>query len=109
MGVNDSVTINVNVKNTGNYDGDEVVQLYVKNLSFSKVSNSGKAIKDLRGFKRVYIKKGETKQVQITLKAESLKYFNDKKDDMTVEPGNYEIQIGASSEDIRLKDNLKIE
>ena len=66
-------------------------------------------IKTWRGFKRINIKKGETQTVQFTLKADAFKYFDEKKDDFIIEPGKYEIQIGASSDDIRLKEILQIE
>ena len=101
----DSITVSVHIKNTGNFNGDEVVQLYVKNTS-SKLPQPNK---DLRGFKRINIKKGETQTVQFTLKADAFKYFDEKKDDFIIEPGKYEIQIGASSDDIRLKEILQIE
>jgi beta-glucosidase len=102
---NDSLNISLDVKNTGNYDGDEVVQLYVKNLT----TRDPQPNKDLRAFKRVFLNKGETKTVQFVLKAEQLRYFDEEKNTYVIWPGKYEIQVGASSEDIRLKDNLTIE
>ena len=65
----------MDVTNTGTRDGDEVVQLYVKHLG-SKVARPPK---ELRGFERVHLARGQTKTVQIPLKAESLAYWNDAK------------------------------
>jgi beta-glucosidase len=104
IGQTDSIIVNLTVKNTGNYDGDEVVQLYVRNTT----STQPQPIKSLKGFKRVFIKKGESKMISIPLKASDVKYFNETKDDFIVEPGGYEIQVGASSKDIRLKSKLEI-
>ena len=92
------------MKNTGKYDGDEVVQLYIRN----NASKQGMPIRALRGFKRINLKKGESKTVQIPLKSEDLRYFDEVKNSFVVETGTYEVQIGASSEDIRLKTLLTV-
>ncbi len=102
---NDSLDVLVNVKNTGAFDGDEVVQLYVKN----KTTNLTLPIRELEGFQRVNIKSGDTKTIQITLTPEQLRYFNESENKFVVDSGIYEIQIGASSDDIRLKKELKVE
>ena len=99
-----SLSVSVNVKNTGKYDGDEVVQLYIRNIA----SKQGQPIRALRGFKRVNLKKGESKTVQIPLKSEDLRYFDEMKNSFVVDAGTYEVQIGASSEDIRLKTQLTV-
>jgi beta-glucosidase len=98
----DSLFVSVKIKNTGNSDGDEVVQLYVKN----KASQQVQPIKSLRGFKRVSLKKSETKTVQIPLKSEDLRTFDEGKNKFVVDAGAYEIQVGASSEDIRGRTEL---
>jgi beta-glucosidase len=108
----ESATVSVNIKNTGNYDGEEVVQLYVRKQSTddSQQSTVNKLypIKSLRGFSKINLKKGETKTVQIELKAEDLRYFDEQKNDFVVEPGKYEIQVGASSDDIKLHETLEV-
>jgi beta-glucosidase len=104
IGEGDSIQVAVNVKNTGRYDGDEVVQLYVKILT----SREPQPLKSLKGFRRVAIKRGETRAVAILLKASDLKYYNEAKDGFVVEPGKYEIQVGASSQDIRVKGTLEV-
>jgi beta-glucosidase len=100
----DIVTVSVKVKNTGMYDGDEVIQLYVKNLT----SKQPQPTQSLKGFKRIFLKKGETKAIQLIINAKDLKYFNLKKDDYIVDKGKYEIRIGSSSADIKLKAVLTI-
>jgi len=100
----ESVKVSVKVTNNGNRDGEEVVQLYVKNLT----SKQPQPIKSLKGFKRIALKKGESKTIELTLKADDLKYFDETKDDFIIEAGDYEVQIGASSEDIKLKEILKV-
>ncbi len=100
----DTVSVSVNVKNTGTYDGDEVIQLYVRD----KTSQLPQPIKALKGFLRVSLKKGETRTFQIPLKSEDLRYFDEKKNRFVVDTGTYEIQIGASCEDIREKTELNI-
>ncbi|MEI8204373.1 MAG: glycoside hydrolase family 3 C-terminal domain-containing protein [Bacteroidota bacterium] len=99
---NENITISTSIKNSGNYDGDEVVQMYVKHLN----SKQPQAIKSLRGFKRINVLKGTSATVEFTLKPDDLKFFDENKDDYTIEAGEYEIQIGASSDDIKLKGKL---
>ncbi|MDE3058584.1 MAG: glycoside hydrolase family 3 C-terminal domain-containing protein [Bacteroidota bacterium] len=103
---NDTLKVSVAVRNSGKRDGDDVVQLYVskripseKNLDTKEVQ----PIKSLKGFKRVSIKKGETTIVEISLPVESLRNFSMEKNKYVVEPGTYELQIGSSSDDIKLK------
>lgn len=76
-----------------------MVQLYVKDLT----SKEPQPIKSLKGFKRVFIKKGESQIVEISLPVKSLRYFSTGKNDYVIEPGKYELQIGSSSSDIKLK------
>lgn len=95
--------VTLNVRNIGDRDGDEVVQLYVSDLVASMVQ----PIKQLRRFKRVTIRKGETVHLSFTLTADDFALINrDMK--RVVEPGDFEIQIGSSSDDIRLRTNLTI-
>ena len=100
----DSIQVAVDVKNTGRLDGDEVVQLYVRNLT----PGERQPVKSLKGFSRVSIKKGESRTVRIPLRAPDLRYFNEAKDGFVVEPGRYEIQVGASSQDIRAMAVLEV-
>lgn len=100
VGVTDEITVSVKVKNIGKLDGEEVVQCYIKDVK----SDKWMAIKQLRKFERIELKKGQEETVEFKLKAsEDLRYYDSRNSRYMVEPGNFEIQIGASSEDIRLK------
>ncbi|MCF8357218.1 MAG: glycoside hydrolase family 3 C-terminal domain-containing protein [Prolixibacteraceae bacterium] len=102
----DEFTITVNVKNVGDMDGEEVVQLYVKDVNSEMVMPN----KQLKGFERVALKKGEEKTISFTLKAaDDLKYYSARYKRYLVEPGDFEIQVGASSGDIRLKTIVSVE
>jgi len=97
------ITVSVNVTNTGKRAGDEVVQLYISDKNASVVTYDSV----LRGFERVPLQAGETKTVHFTLKPADLMLL-DKNMKWTVEPGDFEIKIGASSEDIKLKETITI-
>ncbi|MDP3442436.1 MAG: glycoside hydrolase family 3 C-terminal domain-containing protein, partial [Ignavibacteria bacterium] len=95
---NECAILSINIKNTGKYDGDEVVQLYVKGRG---VDNNG-AIKTLKGFQRVHIKSGEVKNIKFEINKEMLEEFRDGKG-FSTEPGIYQVMIGSSSRDKDLK------
>lgn len=88
----DEIKVSVNVKNTGNYDGEEVVQLYVRDL----VGSVTRPVRELKGFDKVMIKKGETKTVTFTLTPEDLK-FHDINMNFVAEPGDFDIYVGTDS------------
>jgi beta-glucosidase len=94
----EKIKISVDIKNIGKYDGDEVVQLYFKD----KVSSVTVYETQLRGFERVHLKVGETRTIEFELSPDDLKLY-DKNMNWIVEPGTFEIQIGSSSEDIKLR------
>ncbi|WP_428230962.1 glycoside hydrolase family 3 C-terminal domain-containing protein [Flavobacterium sp.] len=91
---NGELKVNVSVTNTGNKDGEEVIQLYVKQLN-SKVERPEK---ELKVFQRVFFKAGETKNVSLTLKAKDLEYWNTAKQQFELENNAVEIQIGSASD-----------
>ncbi|MBE9602896.1 glycoside hydrolase family 3 C-terminal domain-containing protein [Pedobacter sp. MC2016-24] len=97
------IQISVDVKNTGSRKGDEVVQLYLKDL----VSSVTVYESVLRGFERVKLAAGETKTVRFTLHPDDLALL-DKNMNWTVEPGKFEVMIGNSSEDIKLKKEFTV-
>ncbi len=99
---NDVINVSVTLRNTGDYDGDEVVQLYIRDVESAETQ----PIKSLKGFKRVFLKKGETTTIEIPLEINDLSYYDEGKGDFVVEPGVFELQIGASSSDIRLKTHI---
>jgi len=92
----DSVTISVDVKNTGKVAGDEVVQLYLHDV----VSSVTRPIKELKGFKRVSLAPGESKTVQFTLDREAFALWNQEMK-RVVEPGAFEIMVGPNSVDLK--------
>jgi beta-glucosidase len=103
IGVAGESQISVAVKNTGKVKGDEVVQLYIKDV----VSSVSTPAKLLRGFSRVTLEPGETKTVTLNLGPESLSLL-DENLKRVVEPGDFEIMVGTSSEKIKLKGVLKV-
>ncbi len=98
------VTVTVNVTNTGSRAGDEVVQLYVSDLVSSVTTYDSR----LRGFERVSLQPGESKQVVFTLLPEDLEIL-DRNWQWSVEPGEFEVRVGSSSTDIRQRAKFKVE
>ena len=97
-----NVELSFNIINTGEYEGAEVAQIYVHD----NVSKEIRPLKELKGFKKVFLRPGETKKVSITLDKEAFRYFSEKKSNWIFEPGDFEIWVGASSKDIKLKTKL---
>lgn len=95
--------VTVVVKNTGGVDADEIVQLYVNDLQSSVVT----PLKRLKGFKRISLAPGEAAVVEILLDFNSFKLLN-KKMEWVVEPGDFNIMVGASSKDIRLERKITL-
>jgi beta-glucosidase len=102
---NGKADVQVDVQNVGKRDGDEVVQLYV---SYPK-SSIDRPRKELRGFKRVALKAGEKKVVSIPLDARRLASWDIKSSRFVVEPTTVTLQVGASSADIKLSQNISVE
>ncbi|MCK3684130.1 glycoside hydrolase family 3 protein [Maribellus sp. YY47] len=103
IGQNESTTVHVNVTNTGNSDGDEVVQLYVRDL----LASVARPLMELKGFERIHLKKGETKEVSFRITPETLKMLNEEMH-WVVEPGDFRIMVGASANDIRQRGILNV-
>jgi len=95
---NQTLSINVNVTNSGNYDGEEVVQLYIRDL-FGKVV---RPVKELKGFQKVFIKKGETITISFTLTPENLKFYDDQLN-YDWEGGEFDIMVGTDSKNVQTK------
>jgi beta-glucosidase len=104
INANGQIVVSVDVKNTGKREGDEVVQLYIHDLECSVV----RPIKELRGFQRISLKPGETKTVTITVPGEKLSFYDEKTHQFVVEPGTFDVLVGSSSEDIRLKGQFDV-
>ena len=95
---NQTLNISVNVTNSGNYDGEEVVQLYIRDL-FGKVV---RPVKELKGFQKVFIKKGETKTISFSLTPENLKFYDDQLN-YDWEGGEFDIMVGTNSKNVQTK------
>ena len=95
MPLDGSVTASVTVSNAGTRDGDEIVQLYIHDI----YATSTRPVKELKAFRKVHIKAGESVQVDFTLTAEDLSYYNHELE-YVCEPGDFEIMIGPNSRDI---------
>jgi beta-glucosidase len=98
------VTVSVDVRNSGDRTGDEVVQLYVKHIN-SKVV---RPMQELKGFKRITLNAHETQTVRIPLRSSALAYWDDSKGSFAVEPEQVGLLVGSSSADIRLQATLQI-
>ena len=97
----DKITVSVDVTNTGDYDGDEVVQVYM--TTPDSPASLQRPIKRLKGFKRVTIARGQTKTVDIDIDCADLWFWDMDADKMTYDQGRYVFEIGSSSKDIRGK------
>ena len=101
---NGTMTVRVNVRNTGKIAGDEVPQLYVRD-----VQASVKRPKlELRGFERVTLKPGEQRTVTFALPAEKLAFWDETKHAFATEPGMFEVLVGGSSQDIKLRGQFEV-
>ncbi|MDO5608605.1 MAG: glycoside hydrolase family 3 C-terminal domain-containing protein [Capnocytophaga sp.] len=95
----ETITVSVPVTNTGNREGAEVVQLYIRDVKASLQRPE----KELKGFEKINLKPGESKTVTFTVDASALSFFDDQKHEWIVESGDFEAIIGASSSDIKTK------
>ena len=86
----------VTVSNTGNYDGEEVVQLYIQDL----VGSITRPVKELKGFQKIALKKGESREINFTITEHDLKFYNSQLR-FVAEPGDFKIYIGTNSSDVK--------
>lgn len=101
----DELTVTFTVKNVGDVDGAEIAQLYVKD----EESTIFRPEKELKGFRKVFLKAGEETEITLTLDKRSFAFYNTAIHDWCVESGSFEILVGASSRDIRLKAKVKVD
>lgn len=99
LGISDTIKVSVSITNTGNYDGEEVVQLYVKHLN----SIMERPLLELKGFTRIFLKTGETKGVIFPIYSKDLTYWNTETQQFELENTKMQLQIGAASDKIKLK------
>lgn len=100
----DEIVVSADITNTGNCDGAEIVQLYIKNPVVYEIRPE----KELRDFAKVFLKAGETKTVTFMLNARAFSYYETRIHDWYAESGDYEILLASSSRDIRLQDTVSI-
>jgi beta-glucosidase len=96
MTANEQIRATVTVSNTGNCDAEEIVQLYIHD----PVASISRPVKELKGFQRISLKKGESKSVEFTITANLLKFYNNNLD-FIAEPGEFEVMIGSNSRDTK--------
>lgn len=96
MKPNDKLEVKVKLTNTGVYDGEEVVQLYIRDL----VGSITRPVKELKGFQKVFVKKGESVEVVFTLTMDDLKFYNSDLKFMA-EPGEFKVFVGGNSRDVK--------
>lgn len=101
----ENITVSVDITNTGKVNGAEVVQLYVRDVESTVFMPE----KELKGFEKIFLEVGETKTVSFELNKRAFAFYNTAVKDWTVEAGDFEILIGASSRDIRQKAVLSVE
>ena len=100
----DEIVVSADITNTGNCDGAEIVQLYIKNPVVYEIRPE----KELRDFAKVFLKAGETKTVTFMLNARAFSYYETRIHDWYAESGDYEILLASSSRDIRLQYTVSI-
>lgn len=103
MTENEKIEAKISVTNSGNYDGEEIVQCYIRDLVGSVV----RPVKELKDFKKIFLKSGETKTISFTIDKEMLSFYNQELEYLA-EPGEFELMIGASSRDIRLNSRFEL-
>ncbi|MBW6536799.1 MAG: beta-glucosidase BglX [Mariniphaga sp.] len=96
ISANETLEAKVTVTNTGEYDGEEVVQLYIRDV----VTSITRPVKELKGFQKISLKAGESKEVSFTLSEEDLKFYNYDLD-FVAEPGEFVVFIGTSSDEVK--------
>lgn len=99
MNASGKIDASITVTNNGNYDGEEVVQLYLRDI----VASIARPAKELKGFQKIMLKKGESKTVNFTIGINDLKFYNTDLQ-YIAEPGDFKIFIGGNSEDVKEAD-----
>jgi beta-glucosidase len=99
-----TLTVSIDVKNTGDRTGDEVAQLYIHEAKPAVV----RPAEELRGFQRITLKAGETRTLTFTVPAAKLAYWDERTHAFVVNPGTFDVLVGASSGDIRARDRVEV-
>ncbi len=96
------ITVQLNIKNTSNVDGAEVVQLYIS----EEKPSVARPMKELKGFQKVFVKAGEEKTVEIEVAVKDLQFYDDTQNKWTANPGKFKVLVGSSSADIRQSETI---
>ncbi len=104
LNISDTIKLSVSISNTGKYDGDEVVQVYFR----QPYAVMEKPIKSLVAFERVSFSRGESRVVRLAIPVSRLRHYNPEINDYSLAVGEYELLIGAASDDIRLKTSVTL-
>jgi beta-glucosidase len=99
----DTLTFSLQIKNTGGMDGDEVVQAYIQYPNLERMP-----VKELKAFKRVSLPKGSAQTVQLKIPVQELQKWDLKENNWKLYPGNYNLLVGSSSQDVRLKSTITV-
>ncbi len=99
----EKIDVSMKLTNTGKYAGEEVVQLYLRD----KVGSVVRPVKELKDFQKIKLQPGESKNIHFTIDKQKLSFYNDKLQ-WIAEPGEFNLMIGSSSEDIRLKEAFEL-
>jgi beta-glucosidase len=103
MNYNEQIEVSVTITNTGKYDGEEIVQTYLRDI----VGSIARPVKELKDFRKLKLKAGETRTIKFIIDKEKLSFYNQRLE-WVAEPGEFDIMIGSSSKDIRLKDTFEL-
>jgi len=103
MKADGKIDVSFTLKNSGKIKGEEVVQLYLKD----EVASLVRPIKELKGFEKVMLQAGESKEIKFTIDKEKLSFFNNKLE-WLAESGKFQLMIGASSDDLKLKSSFEL-
>ena len=104
FGSDETATVEIDLSNTGEYDGDEVIQLYIRDVE----SSLPQPIKKLRDFERIHLEPGEKKRITFELGKDDFSYWSEEEKGWFIEEGTFELQVGSSSTDIRLSEKIEV-
>ena len=96
------ITATINVKNTGSRDADEIVQLYIRDM----VASISRPAKELKGFQRIHLAAGESREISFDITPEMLKFYNAELKHV-IEPGDFQIMVGGNSKEVKTQ-NLTV-
>ena len=103
MNVDEAIEVSLQISNTGNYAGEETVQLYLRD----RVGSIVRPVKELKDFKKLFLNAGETKTIRFVIDKQKLSFYNQQLQ-WVAEPGDFDLMIGSSSDDIRVKQSFEL-